>query len=107
MKKKKGGATCLGWKEPSGEASEEWSIVIAPRPELEDDDCMTMTIRYATAKSRPCGPKASGIASAAMNIAPIATGVAPATSASVGLSVFVSHAYADHAHQSAISSKMP
>jgi hypothetical protein len=38
---KKGGATFRGWKEPSGETSEEWSIVLMPKgstPPAEQDD---------------------------------------------------------------------
>jgi hypothetical protein len=36
--KKKGGATFGGWREPSGEASEEWSIVLIPKGVMPHDD---------------------------------------------------------------------
>jgi hypothetical protein len=54
--------------------------------------CITITIRNVAPKTTPCRPNASGTASAATNIAPIATTVVPQTRASPGSTVFVSQA---------------
>src|SRR3954447_2222088 len=55
----------------------------------------------------PCSSNASGTASATTSIAAITTNIASRTRPSSGLSVFVSHAYAAHAHQSAASTTRP
>src|SRR5262245_22849239 len=55
----------------------------------------------------PWSPKASGTARAQTNIAPMTTNIAIRTSPSSGFRVFVSHAYAAHAHQSAASTTRP
>src|SRR2546423_10341117 len=50
-------------------------------------------------------PNASGTARAPTNMAPLATSIVPQTRPSPGSTVFVSHAYAAHAHQSAVRSR--
>ena len=49
-------------------------------------------MKYATPKTTPSAPKAFGVASATMSMAPIEPNTARRTAPSSGLSVFVSHA---------------
>ena len=53
---------------------------------------MTLTIRNATPNRTPWLPNASGTASAATNIAAIATSIAPHTAPTSGSTVFVNQA---------------
>src|SRR4051794_30587728 len=52
-------------------------------------------------------PKARGAASEAMSMAAIAANITMRTPPSSGSTVLVSHAYADHAHHSTLSSRPP
>ena len=65
------------------------------------------TIKNAMPKTPPWRPKLSGTASAATNIAAIAASMAAETQPLSVSTVLVSHAYDDHAHQSAAMIKSP
>src|SRR4051794_17937337 len=60
---------------------------------------------YAIAKIVASRPNARGAANDAMTIAAMAANITSRTPPSSGSSVFVSHAYADHAHHKTLSNK--
>jgi hypothetical protein len=62
---------------------------------------VSRTIRKAAPNTRAWRPNASGTASAATNIAAIATSIVPHTQPGSGSTVFVNQAKAAHVHQSA------
>src|SRR5262245_27735546 len=68
---------------------------------------MTQTRRKAAPNNTPSSPNTPGTARAATNIAISATSSAAPTRPSSGSTVFVSQAYAPHAHQSAASTSTP
>ena len=64
-------------------------------------------MKYATPKITPFGAERAGVASATMSIAAIAANTASRTAPSSGSRLFVSQAYAAHAHHSAPRSRRP
>src|SRR5262245_40120506 len=69
--------------------------------------CIAQTTRKAAPNSTPSSSNTSGTTSAATNIAISAASSARPTKLSSGSTVFISHAYAVHAHHSAASTSTP